>query len=119
MVQEIERPSMVYNDVDVRLEAVYLAATLSKQRQKEEGISHLMPRRKALSIRVRQLIERAEELAGPMPRKVAQQALDEDGHDAIGYEDGSEIINRKLDEPEVSEFEVSSPWLPLRRGYTA
>ena len=56
----------------------------------KEGIKYLMPKRKAPSRRGRQPTVRAKELAGPVSRKAAQQALEEGGQEAIRYQ--TEVI---------------------------
>ena len=47
VAEEIIRSDLRYEGVDVRKAAIYLAATLSKERQTVEGIGHLLPQRKA------------------------------------------------------------------------
>ena len=71
-----------------------------------------------MSRRGRQPTIRAKELAGPVSRKAVQMALEEGGQEAIGYHDGSGMIGRNLDKPEAAEYEVTSPWMRLRREYT-
>ena len=81
---------------------MYLATVWTKDRQKREGIYHLLPRKK--STRGRRSTINSKELSGPIPREVARESQ----------------FGKKLDEDEfLGEENVSSKWDSYKGYYTA
>ena len=115
VAKELVRNGVKYQGADVNLAAQYLDSCMSRERLRQEGIAHLIPKRKAEGKRGRRPTVYTKDLSGPMKR--AKQG--------IGEEEtlGDKVIGRKLDEEEVWEgeegnLEDQGKWQQFGRRYT-
>ena len=64
--EEMMRNEVKYGEVNIQVATHYLMATMTPDRIKREGVSHLMPRRKGM--RGRKPMIHTRELSGPIKR---------------------------------------------------
>ena len=92
VAQEIRKSHLKFENIDLHLLGVYLGTRLSKERLRKEGVTHLIPRRKAEGKPGRRPTIHGSELGGPRKRKCRKEDTDEPEPEQIG---------RKLDEIEA------------------
>ena len=102
VAEEVMKSPLKFDNIDTHLLGVYLATVLTKERQIKEGISKLLPIRKAEGKRGRKPNIHGRELAGPKKKEITAE------------EDVQ--IGKKTDENE--ETEIESKWYTFYRQYT-
>ena len=134
VAEELINNGVRYQGVDIQKAARYLAASLSKERIKLEGVGHLLPGRRAQGKQGRNLTVRTRELGGPISREERREATQR-GRDT-GEREGEgesnettktgrrveldrqeEEIARSMDEM-VCERQEESKWIDVGRKYT-
>ena len=109
MYEEILKSEVQYDNVDMQLCGVYLTIMLSKEELDKEGLTKLVPNRKAQSGRGRRPTIHTKELGGPRRRSTRP---DNDQEDLVH-------IGKCLDEELDDQEEVISKWHKFYRPYTA
>ena len=101
VAEEMIKHGVEYEGVDVRLATHYLGVCMTKERQVREGVSHLIPARKARDRRGRRLTVFTKSLSGPMKR-VRKEKTSDEGEGEVGGEECP--IGKNLDEAEGEEI---------------
>ena len=102
VAEEIVKSDIEYEGADIRKAAVYIAATMSKERQKKEGILHLLPIRKSQGKSGRRPTVRSRELGGPLPRPSKPETDLDPEEDLPGFEEGGSVIGKVTEEADKS-----------------
>ena len=116
MAEEIVKSEVEFEGVDVRKAAVYLAATMDRERQRKEGLVHLLPVRKAQGRSGRRPTVRSRELGGPLPKPSKPEVEPDPEEDLPGFEEGGGVIGKVTEEAETETAETK--WIPLPREYS-
>ena len=89
-----------YEGADLRMAGVYLATTMTKERQSQEEISRLLLIRKSRGRRGRKPTIFSKELSRPIPRTVIKDEINQ-GHENVrigAQQEEEEIVtNEELD----------------------